>query len=271
MDSSDESDGLIDELHSVVSKYLDTYVSMPALETVTKNVEGQARVASLGSLFLIVADSVKDHGIDYDKEYLVNLSKEEVKARIESFGKYIELQEASTAENNENVLAAAEYLSNDSSKKYLLEYLIRELKWIIVSLLSASYISSFVLMRSSFELTVGIATRETGGMTDRIHSIQGLDEEERKKVKNLWYRLCAWGHPYGKWQKEVCPIYVSCKPIYHPKLFSLCLGELIELIDFFVVIAIRKFELNTVELKRQLLEENISLADLQLLRSRLQA
>lgn len=269
MESSDESNGLIDGLHSVVSKFLDSYVSTPVLETVTKNIEGQARVVSLGALCLIVADSVKDHGIDFDKEYLVNLSKEEVNARIESFGRCIELQEASTAENSEMVRVAAEYLSSDSSKKYLLEYLIRELKWIIVSLLSASYISSFVLMRSSFELIVGMATRETGGMTDRIHSIQGLDEEERKKVKNLWYRLCAWGHPYGKWQKEVCPIYASYKPLYHPKLFSLCLGEFIELIDLFVVIAIGKFELNTAELKRQILENNISLADLELLRSRL--
>ncbi len=271
MNSSNEIDAKIEELRSAVSGYLDTYVSKPALETVTKDIEGQARVASLLAMLHIVAGSIRDHGIDYDKEYLASLPKEEIEARIESLGKYIEMQEVSTVEDNEVAQSAVKYLDNDGSKKYLLEYLIRELSWIIVSLLSASYISSLVLMRSTFELTVGMATRETGSMTDKICSIQGLNDEERNKVKNLWYRLCAWSHPYGKWQKEVCPIYVSHSPIYHPKLFSLCLGEFIQLVDFFMVIAMGKYELNIAELKGQFVEDDINLSGLELLCSRIEA
>ena len=271
MNSSNETDAMIEKLCSVVSGYLDTYVSKPALETIAKDLEGQARVASLRATLHIVTDSIRAHGIDYDKEYLANLPKEEIEMRIESLSKYIELQEVSTAGDNEVVLSAVKHLDNGSSKKYLLEYLIRELNWIIVSLLSASYISSLVLMRSTFELTVGMATRETGSMTDRIYSIQGLNNEERKKVKDLWYRLCAWGHPYGKWQKEVCPIYVSHNPIYHPKLFSLCLREFTQLVEFFMVIAMGKYELNITELKGQFVEGNIDLSGLEFLCSRLEA
>lgn len=271
MNSSDKIDEEIEELRSVVSGYLDIYVSKPALETVTKDMEGQARLASLGAMLHIVADRIRAHGIDYDKEYLVNLPKKEIEARIESLGKFIELQEVSTVENNEIARTAVNYLNYDSSKKYLLEYLVRELNWIIVSLLSASYISSLILMRSTFELIVGMATRETDGMTDRIYSIQGLNDEEKKKVKDHWYRLCAWSHPYGKWQKEVCPIYVSHRPIYHPKLFSICSGELVQLIDFFMVIAMVKYQLNIDELTKQFVEENIDLSGLELFCSRLKA
>lgn len=271
MSSSNEINGMIEELCSVISSYLDTYVSTPALETVTKDIEGQARIASLGAMLLIVAKHIRDHGIDYDKQYLANLPKEELEARIESLGQFIELKEMTTDKTNEIVHSALDYLSNDSSKKYLLEYLIREINWIIVSLLSASYISSLVLMRSTFELTVGMATRETGSMTERIYSIQGLNNKEKKKIKNHWYRLCAWGHPFGKWQKEVCPIYVSHKPLYHPKLFSLCSAEFVQLLDFFLVVAVMKYELDIAELKKQFVEEHIDLSELKLFCLRLEA
>ncbi len=260
-----------EELCSVVSSYLDTYVSSPTLETVTKDFEGQARIASLGAMLHVVADHIRAHGIDYDKQYLTSLPKEEISARIESFRQLIELQDTTTTKTNEAIQDAMDYLVEDSSRKYLLDYLMREINWISVSLLSASYISSLVLMRSVFELIVGIATRETGGMTDSIYSIQGLDDEEKKRVKNHWYRLCAWGHPFGKWQKEVCPIYASHRPLYHPTLFSLCLDEFVQLLDFFLVIAVIKYELDTTLIKNQLAEESIELSGLKMFCLRLEA
>lgn len=97
--STAEFNTQIEELRSVVSGYLDTYVSKPALETITKEFEGQAHIASIGNLILIVVDSIKDHGMDYDKEYLTNLPKEEIQKRIETLGKFLELEEISTTED----------------------------------------------------------------------------------------------------------------------------------------------------------------------------
>ena len=269
--SLNEIDKMRRQLSSVVSSYLNVYVSTPALETVEKDIEGQARLASLGAMLHIIAGHIHEDGADYDKEYIANLPKEEVEERIESLEKFIESQDAETENSDEVVRSAMNYLINDSSRKFLLEYLMREINWIIVSLLSASYISALVLMRSTFELTVGMATRETGSMTDRIYSISGLDDIEKKQIKNHWYRLCAWGHPFGKWKKEVCPIYVSHKPIYHPRLYSLCLSELIQLVDFFLVVAIAKFELNIVELTKQFMEKRVDLAGLNLFNLRIKA
>lgn len=259
------------ELTSVVSSYLDLYVSTPAFETVQNDFEGQARIAALGAMLHVISSHVYTHGIDYDKQYLSNLPKDEIKERIKSFGQFIESQE-NNAENTDHIARSAmDYIISDSSKKSLLEYLIREINWIVISLLSASYISALVLMRSAFELIVGIATREKGGMTDRIFSIHGLDETDKKTVKDQWYRLCAWSHPYGKWEKEVCPIYLSHKPLYHPKLFSICLDELVQLFDLFLVVAVAKYELDAAELEKAFIEKHIDTSGFKLFENRPEA
>jgi len=264
MNSSNKTNETTEDLCSVVSSYLDLYVSAPALETVQKNIKGQAQIASLGAMLSIVADHIYAHGIDYNKQYLADLPKEEIEARIKSFGQFIELQENNTEKTADITRSTMDYINNDSSRKYLLNYLMREINWITISLLSGSYISALILMRSTFELTVGIATRETGGMTDRIYSIPYLKDNEKKIIKDHWFRLCAWGHPFGKWQKEVCPIFVSHKPSYHPILFSLCLDEFVQLLDFFLVVAVVKYELGIADLKREFSESHIDLSGLNL-------
>lgn len=253
---------LVEQLRSVVFKFIESRVTDPAIETVSANILGQAHLASLLSLInLIIADS-REHGITYDKDYLEKLSAEEIEARISALGDFIASEEV-PIEGSENLSkSAVEYLKNDSAKIYLNEYLGREIHWATVSLLSASYISSLVLMRAVFELIVGIATRETGGMKDRIESISILSVDEKKKIKKLWYRLCAWGHPYGKWFSEVCPGYVAHKPIFHQRLFDLCLKELTEIIDFYAAIATNKFDLDSGRLRQKLIDQKIDYEDL---------
>ncbi len=147
--------------------------------------------------------------------------------------------------------------------------LVRELNWIVVSILSASYVGSLVQMRAVFELVVGIATRKTGGMSNRIESILYLQEEEKKVLKNFWRRLCEWGHPYGKWVEDVCPIYARHKPIYHSRLFDICLHEFQCVIDFFVFVAVSKYEIGRAMLSAKLNESNINITDLPLVTRRL--
>ena len=88
-------------------------------------------------------------------------------------------------------------------------------------------------------------------------------------MKSLWYRLCAWGHPYGKWLREVCPIYSASQPLYHPKLCALCIEELTRKVDLFLVTAISKYELDISRIQDKQKELGIDLSKFELLSARM--
>ncbi|MBN1638794.1 MAG: hypothetical protein JW866_07495 [Ignavibacteriales bacterium] len=268
MNSVDDSDKLIKQLELVIKSYLDIYTIQPSLETLHSDVLGQARVASLGAIICITVDFTIKYGCNIDEKYLSTLSKEDLQERIKILSKTIELAENSDSNDMNIFQEGIKFMHDGSTQKYLLNYFAREFNWIIVSLLSSSYISAFILMRSIFELIIGIATRTTGGMVDRIQSISCFNLEEQKNIKDLWYRLCAWAHPYGKWIKEICPIFIKYKPIYHPTLFLSCLNELTAIVDLFVVILMEKYKLNHKKLKKAYINGKIDLTNLLLFKSR---
>jgi len=181
------------------------------------------------------------HGSDFDMEHLNNLSTDELDQRIDTMQQFFNvdnLDETGVTQDVHN------YIMSADSQKYLLAYVSREVNWIIVSIMSASYISSLILMRSLFELLVNVATRTKGNMKDRIHSILFLQEDEHKKILKLWYRLCGWSHPHGRWVKEVCPVYATHAPSFHKRLCEHCLDELCCLVDIYAVIALCKYEIS---------------------------
>ena len=267
MKNPDDINGALKRLKIVITKYLNKFVTKPALETIKNNIKGQSKLASLLRLISIVNTEIHSRGIDYDKDWLISLPEQERENRIKVFKEFLE----STGEPNQVIVSTvAQYLRSDNSQKYLLAYLIRELNWIAISLLSASYISAAVLMRAVFELVVGISTRKTGKMSERINSISHLEKKEKQELKQLWRRLCAWGHPYGKWIKEVCPIYYSQpSPQYHPRLFDICLREFVCLVDFFVATAISKYEVDRKRLSASLNKNGVKIAYLKLASQRL--
>lgn len=260
---------LIEKLREVITRFLDKHVSKPTMETATGNIEGQAAVANLGALIRIIDGVVQNEGIEYDASYLRSLPKEEIEARIYALRKAAEAEDATNEIDTHAVARALNYLQEDSSNKYILSYAIREFNWITVSLMSASYISTLVLTRSAFELAIGIGSRERGPMKCRLQSMHFLNSVEATAVKNQWYRLCAWGHPYGKWVKEICPLFLRHEPTYHPVLFSICLDELTQFSDLFSSIAVEKYDLDRAKISRLLSSQNVSLDKLPMLKRRL--
>jgi len=260
---------LIDQLREVVTTYLRDQVTNPSLETVEQDFHAQD---TLASLLLVVQTSsrlVREKGLGFDKHFLASLPREEIEKRIEALGEFLESGHGCLLAGEEDYTEAREYLVSDSSQKHLLAYFGREVNWIVVSVLSASYISSLILMRSAFELLVGIATRKTGAMKERLATIPFLREEETKTLLKLWYRLCGWGHPYGRWVKEVCPYYVARAPQYHPGLCATCFKELQEIVDFFMVVALEKYEIPVGDLVSELSDHGVSTDGFQLVSSRI--
>lgn len=229
-------DNLRRKLRKVIEEYLDRNVKVPSFETIEKDFYAQDKLAGILVLLQATFNCIQKQGLDFDKDYLRQLPKPEIEKRIDVLKKFVYTGHLSQE--------ATEILKSDSSRKYLFVYLDKELCWVAVSILSASYISAHIIMRSVFELLIGIATRKTGSMSERINGIPFLSPEERKEIYKLWGDLCAWSHPYGKWIIEVCPIFISYKPMYHSKLCKLSLEKLEKLVDLLLVIALEKFEIN---------------------------
>ena len=232
-----------EELRELVTSFLDNNVKTPALETVDQDFSAQNRLVTLMLLVNKLNDLVYKHGSVIDSEYALHLSETDISRKIAVIGEVVESEGFNDLEERVNIEEVKAIFSELSSKKDLLTYLTRELKWITVSILSASYVSSMILMRATFELIIGIASRDSGKMVQRIASISFIQESERDALKKLWRRLCAWGHPYGKWLKEICPIYSAHEPVYHKALCNMCIEELEKIVDFYVVVALAKYEI----------------------------
>lgn len=226
------------ELEQYVMSYLDSFVTSPCMEMIRKDPQCHLRAVSLLCRVRYLEQQILRYGLVIDKEHLISIPQEELKRRINVLQRFID----SDALDDEQ--EAHSYLMSDNSKKHLIAYVSREFNWIIVSIMSASYISALVLMRSVFDLLVCVATRSKGVMSIRVDGISFLNEDERKEIMKLWRRLCAWSHPYGRWVKEVCPVYVQHNPSFHSRLCELCIDELCCLVDFYAITAISKYEIS---------------------------
>jgi hypothetical protein len=223
-------------LEKTVEGFMDIMTKTPSVETVRKDFHSQDKLATLLILLNNTIDLVYKEGIDIDKHFTSQLTKSEWQKHVDILVKAVH-----TGQFDKKTL---KILDLDSSRKYLFAYARRELDWIAVSILSASYVSANILMRSVFELLIGIATRKTGHMSDRIHAIAFLSTKQKKKMMKLWNELNAWAHPYGKWVKECCPVFISYKPMYHSELCKQSVEKFEKIVDMLIVIGLNKFEIS---------------------------
>ena len=114
---------------------------------------------------------------------------------------------------------------------------------------ATDYLGSIILMRSLFELLIGISTEVTGGMADRLDSIEFLDSDEKKSLNKFWRTLCERAHPYGKWLKEVCPIAYGSDRVYQSHMFKQCLAYSDNLLDFMLTVIVEILHISSEEYK----------------------
>ncbi|GBE18882.1 hypothetical protein BMS3Abin16_01492 [archaeon BMS3Abin16] len=243
------------KLIKAVVEYLDIYVKKPASETVEKDFHAQERLVHLLVLVRILSELIQKEGEEFDDEYLLQLPKTEIEKHFEVLNNFISSE--SSQQNQKLPEETIRLMKLSRSNKHLLAYFNRELNWIIISILSASYISAYILMRSVFELLIGISTKKTGSMKNKIESIHFLSQEEKKKIQKMWDHLCGWGHPYRKWEKEICPVYQGHTPLHHPTLCKECINSLDVLIELFFLITIDKFGINASDIIKAIEEHRI--------------
>lgn len=130
-----------------------------------------------------------------------------------------------------------------------LGYFVKIYKSSLYLLGATDYLSSIVIMRTLFELLVGISTNVNGSMKTRIGSIDFLKFNEKKKLKKFWNNLCEWSHPYGKWLKEVCPIQYGTGRFYQKRMFKQCLKYSDILLDFMLTANMEILQMSSKEYK----------------------
>jgi len=139
---------------------------------------------------------------------------------------------------------AGETIEAVREKTLFLGYLGRLYKSALLLIGATDYLGGIILLRSIFELLIGIATTENGGMRAKISSINYLESNEKDNLQTLWNELSAWAHPYGKWTKNICPILYGCGQNYHQEMFRRCLSYSDQILDLLLVITIDHFKLS---------------------------
>ena len=122
----------------------------------------------------------------------------------------------------------------------------KELIWAILATLCGSYMCALRTIRAIFEMLVqAAAPLSHGNIGERIEGLAFLDAEERSLVKSkLWTEASAWVHPYRGWFKHIEQDRMEVEALswfhYAPKLFDVCLRQLMILCDFMLVLALEK-------------------------------
>lgn len=224
------------KVQALIKKYLDKYVYNPVQDLVENDIYTHLNFPTILVLLERTSEEIIKNGISYDKSILKELSDEKRMHYIETLEKYIK----SGRYNSE-----VEKLFKDiDSKNYLIFYIVREFNWALISAMSSAYISANIIMRSVFEFMINISTVSNEGVSARIDSITFLTQDEKEKLKKNWRKLNSWSHPYGHWEKNFCPVYISHKPLFHKTHCEESIEYLIVLIDFLITIAIEKFEID---------------------------
>ena len=154
----------------------------------------------------------------------------------------LRLSEQLIVEFDKKQVEAGEDIKATKEKTLFLGYLGKIYQSALLLIGATDYLGAIILMRSIFELLVGIATTKNGSMRDRISSIEILDSEEKNNLQKLWNDLSAWAHPYGKWTKNICPKFYGTGRYYHPVVFNQCLGYSNQLLDFLLTVTVDHFE-----------------------------
>ncbi len=226
-------------LLELVNKYTNEYVEEPIVQAMKNGyIDVFLRVGNARVLLEVIKDYNTPCSHEINKLSIQNVTEDDIN-RLEE----ITCNGHQWRENDD--LFFGKLLAKTCNKKCLLPFLYRQLNWVCISMLAAQYLSSLIIMRSSLELLINVATpKRSGGMTERIRSIEYLSSNEQDQIKGLWDTLCSWDHPYEKWLKKICTKYIMYKPIHHMALFEECAGLFDKILDVYCIMAIEHFQLN---------------------------
>jgi len=254
-------------LKAIIGGYIENYVRDPTFETIEKDLPAIDKIGNALVMLQVSSRAIFKKGSKFNEEATMCLSKEQY---LDITDKLINMVGSEGERNREeDIKELGKITWQLCTRRCLLNYLHRLLHSIAVSILSASYICSMILLRSAFELLIGIATRKEGSMADRISSVRFLSSSEKRKLKHLWKELCGWTHPYKKWIRKTCPTFIAFKPIHHPTLCKKCISKLENITDLLLLVTVEKFKVSRRYLKSKAKKSKVDLSSYPMISKRL--
>ncbi len=156
----------------------------------------------------------------------------------------LSVSEQLIVEFDKKLVEAGKNVEAEREKTLFLGYLGKVYQSALLLIGATDYLGAMILLRSAFELLIGVATTEHGSMRARIFSISSLDSYEKDNLQKLWNELSAWAHPYGKWVKNICPKFYGTGRHHHPVTFSQCLDYSDQILDLMLTITLDHFNLS---------------------------
>lgn len=222
------------QIYNAICKYLSYYINEPIKQLIDKNPIANLKIATQFSFIKILTENTLESKNLIDETRIRTWDIEKKEEYLSSLKNFIK---TGNEDNNTKYI-----LENMILNKSVLPYIFREMNWILISILSASYISSHILIRSIFELIINYMTsKKNCGMADRIDAIGILDSNQKKYLKKHWRSLNEWAHPYEHWLNSTCPIYIMHTPMYHEKLCDDCIYDLQINIELLIIMSLKVF------------------------------
>ena len=231
-----------EKVKEYVLQYVENQTSKPALVSIDENPQVALKLGNLLVAFSACERSIGNRQFDFSSRTNSSISQNDID-RLEIITK-------NECFSEDDKVHLGHLIQTSCSKPCLIPYVSKQMNWIFISILSAHYLSSMILMRSIFELIIDLLANAKGGMSAKIQSISLFDDNQKSDIKKSWNNLCSWSHPYNKWLKNMCSRYMALPPLYHPEHFKTSVELLEEVIDLFLVLCKEHFNMNIQEFRK---------------------
>lgn len=252
-----------EKVKEYVLKYVESQTSNPVVVSFDENPDIAIKLGNLLAAFYACIEAVGNFKYDFSFESSSSISENDIR-RLEILTKKDCLSE-------DDKLFLGKLIPKSCSKTCLIPYISNLMNWIVISILSAQYLSSMILMRSILEITINLLSNKRGGMGTKIDNISIFNNNQKDNIKKTWKSLCSWGHPYKRWIKNICPIYMAHSPLYHPEHFKASVNFLVKIMDLSLVVCKEHFKMNIQELRKRVETLSIDLSDFRLFISRFES
>ena len=174
-DNSYELKKIKEKVKEYISEYVENQTSKPVLASIDESPDVAIKIGNLLVAFNACIKSISNCQYDFSSRTSSSISQNEINR--------LEILTKKHCFSKDDKIFFGNLVSKSCSKPCLIPYISEQMNWIVVSILSAHYLSSIIIMRSIFELTIDLLANTGGGMSEKIKNISFLDDNQKKRHK----------------------------------------------------------------------------------------
>ena len=148
-----ENENELSELKKLITTHISRYTIEPTLKSVDENIFVSYRLGNILSELILSQRLIgrKCYKPSLSQFLKHGINKQEIINKLETL-----IQNKSISE--EDIRYLGEITAITCSKSCALPFVVNQINWISISIMSASYLNAIIIMRSTFELLINIVT-----------------------------------------------------------------------------------------------------------------